>query len=398
MPPKSKLKQRRVVMQKTKQIMYDSFRKEKDTKKLRRMTNYAIWVPFYLAFGVMFAAILIGWFLHHKAVSTGKEIKAPANIGIRGRSGGDPFTPIWGKTSLIKKIDVPKVSWGKENQTIILAQGDKSIPVENFSVSSETKVYTYEEELPAWKKNAVSVEFQLPMIAIVIDDLGLNRKMTKEVIHLPAPLTTSFLAYADDLEKQTAIAAKAGHELLVHVPMEPLNNNPGPGALLLGMSSEEIRERLDFMLSSFPGYVGINNHMGSKFTADRKSMEVVLDEIDKKGLLFLDSLTSKDSAAKKVAQEKKMPYAVRNVFLDNAKEAKKVRKQLALLEKIARRNGVAVGIGHPHKSTVEALQQWIPEARAKGFSIVPISAVVGYLQEEQKEEKRIYEAVNHEEE
>ena len=234
--------------------------------------------------------------------------------------------------------------------------------------------------LPSWLEYAVSIpdiEEEAPMIAIVIDDLGLNKKMTKAVLSLPAPITAAFLAYADDLPDQTEQARQKGHELLLHMPMEPVNPrfNPGPDALRTEMSAEEIEQNLDAMLESFSGYVGINNHMGSKFTSDRKASAVVIKKLKEEGLLFLDSLTSGKSAAWKLARDEHVPYAVRDVFLDNSQNEKDIMKQLDLLENYALKRHMAVAIGHPHATTVNALKKWIPKAKEKGFVFVPISMI-----------------------
>ncbi|MBR1777281.1 MAG: divergent polysaccharide deacetylase family protein [Alphaproteobacteria bacterium] len=215
------------------------------------------------------------------------------------------------------------------------------------------------------------------MIAIVIDDLGVNRSMTRAVLSLPAPITASFLAYADDLQKQAETAQSKGHELLLHAPMEPINSHfdPGTNALRSDMSEEEILQKLDLMLSSFTGYVGLNNHMGSKFTANKRAVSIVINELKKRGLLFLDSLTSADSVAWKSARDKHVPYAVRDVFLDNSLDEADIMAQLSLLEKRALKHHTAVGIGHPHKATVKALKKWIPQARKKGLVFVPISMI-----------------------
>ena len=234
--------------------------------------------------------------------------------------------------------------------------------------------------LPPWLKYAVSVpemEEDAPMIAIVIDDLGLNKTMTNAVLSLPAPITASFLSYAKDLPYQTEQARLKGHELLLHTPMEPVNPrfNPGPDALRSDMSAEEIMEKLEDMLASFDGYVGINNHMGSKFTSDKQSISVVTEELEKRGLLLLDSLTSGNSAAWKSARDRHVPYAVRDIFLDNSQNEEDVMKQLLLLEKHALKRRTAVAIGHPHLTTINALKKWIPKAKEKGFVFVPISMI-----------------------
>ncbi len=120
-----------------------------------------------------------------------------------------------------------------------------------------------------------------PMIALVIDDMGVDRKRSARVIGFKGPLTLSFLAYADDLGTQTAAAAAAGHELLVHLSMEPdsATVDPGPHVLMSGLEPGELRRRLRWGLSRFEAYVGVNNHMGSRFTADAAGMTVVMEEL-----------------------------------------------------------------------------------------------------------------------
>lgn len=253
-----------------------------------------------------------------------------------------------------------------------------------MNACAATKAVSEIDEAPAWIKNAVAVDNideASPKIALVIDDLGVNRKMTRQVIALPAPLTASFLSYADDLPAQTELARLAGHELLVHTPMEPVDSrfDAGPDALRTDMTPDEIRENLSVMLDAFSGYVGINNHMGSKFTSAETDMHIVMDEINRRGLLFLDSLTSGRSTAAAVARQTGTPFAVRNVFLDNARTEADILRQLSLLERHARRHGFAVGIGHPHKATVNALDKWIPAAKRRGVVFVPVSAIALYM-------------------
>ena len=244
------------------------------------------------------------------------------------------------------------------------------------------------QKQPRWLKYAVPVPDDIPedapMIAVVIDDLGVNRKMTDAALSLPAPITASFLSYAEDLEEQTDYARELGHELLLHTPMEPVDRRfyPGPDALKTEMSAKEIRENLIMMLDAFDGYVGINNHMGSKFTSDGRCVSAIMEELEKRDLLFLDSLTSSKSVAWKQAQKHHIPYAVRDVFLDNSLNRADIMEQLYLLERKAVKNHIAVAIGHPHKETVQALAEWIPDAKARGFVFVPVSMVAIIRQSE----------------
>jgi polysaccharide deacetylase 2 family uncharacterized protein YibQ len=234
--------------------------------------------------------------------------------------------------------------------------------------------------IPAWIRNAVPAPSRngRPRIAVVIDDLGLDRARSARAIALPAPLTLAFLPYAMDLGSQTEAARKAGHELLVHVPMEPIgkNNDAGPSPLDIGMSAEAVLQRLRWDLSRFDGYVGIDNHMGSRFTADADALQPVMQELRDRGLLFIDSRTVPHSAGGTVAARYGVPHAGRDVFLDDEISSPAITAQLAELERVARHSGSAIAIGHPHDATLDALKTWLRDAPSKGFVLVPVSAIV----------------------
>ena len=233
---------------------------------------------------------------------------------------------------------------------------------------------------PAWLRYAVAPPAALgrPHIAIVIDDLGLDRRRTERTIGLPAPLTLSFLGYANDLPQLAEEGHRAGHELLVHVPMEPISRSEdmGPNGLAVGLGEDEVLRRLRWNLSRVDGYVGINNHMGSRFTASAESMAPVMAELKARGLLFLDSRTIGRSAGVELARHYGVPHAARDVFLDNEVSAPAIVTQLAEVEAIARKNGSAVAIGHPHDATIAELARWIEQLPKKGFILVPLSTIV----------------------
>lgn len=217
-----------------------------------------------------------------------------------------------------------------------------------------------------------------PRLAVVIDDAGLDHHRTARIIALPGPLTISFLTYGEGLAPQVRAASAAGHELMVHVAMEAMSRSmdPGPDVLLRDIEPDEILARLTRVLGKFEGYVGINNHMGSLFTADRPAMQVMLGEIKRRGLLFLDSRTGPNTVGGEVSRGLQLPFAERDVFLDNEPTTGAVGRQLAELERIARARGAAVAIGHPRDGTIDALARWIPDAKARGFVFVPVTAIV----------------------
>jgi polysaccharide deacetylase 2 family uncharacterized protein YibQ len=239
---------------------------------------------------------------------------------------------------------------------------------------------TPNSKVPEWRRLALAAPAANghPMIAVIIDDMGLDRRRSQEVLDLPGPLTISFMSYAQDMNRQLADARAHGHEIMMHVPMEPLDGrmDPGPGVLTVKLSQAEVRKTLDADLAKFGGYVGINNHMGSRFTADAAGMEVVMQDLRERGLLFIDSLTTDKSVGLAEARRYGVASAGRNVFLDDAGDLISVEFELGKLEEVARTKGNAIAIGHPRDATIKALSEWLPKAKAKGFVLVPVTAVV----------------------
>jgi polysaccharide deacetylase 2 family uncharacterized protein YibQ len=233
---------------------------------------------------------------------------------------------------------------------------------------------------PAWRRNALpeGATAGQPMIAIVIDDMGLDRKRSAEVMTLPGPLTLSFMTYAEDLAKQTAIGRAHGDEIMLHMPMEPQARHvdPGPNALVTGLDDAELKRRVIWGLNRIDGIVGVNNHMGSRFTESQPGMTIVLEQLRERGLFFLDSRTTPRSVGLATARQMGVPSVGRDVFLDNFMTDPEVARELVETEAVARRNGVAIAIGHPHDATIAELRQWLPTVAAKGFKLVPVSAIV----------------------
>ncbi len=195
---------------------------------------------------------------------------------------------------------------------------------------------------------------------------------------MKGPLTLAYLPYANGLRERTKRAANNGHELMVHMPMEAMNTklDGGPKVLRTTTSDQEFLEILDWGLSQFDGYVGINNHMGSRLTKDSNSMNKLMSIIKDRGIYFIDSKTIGSSVAGETAAEYGVPYAVRDVFLDHEISKGFVRGALKKLEGIAKKKGYAIAIGHPHKETIEVLKEWIPTLSDKGLTLVPASDVI----------------------
>lgn len=215
-------------------------------------------------------------------------------------------------------------------------------------------------------------------IVIIIDDMGMDRKRSQRTVDLPGPLTLAFLPYAPKLDDITQAATAKGHELIIHMPMEPMDSNLNPGSIALksGMSDADIDAMLEKAFASFKGYVGLNNHMGSRLTKDKRAMQRVMAKLKERGLLFVDSKTIGSSVASQSAAEAGLRYGDRDVFLDHQDTPAFVHAALRQTERVASKKGYAIAIGHPKDSTINALKEWLPGLKARGFELVPVSAVV----------------------
>lgn len=219
-----------------------------------------------------------------------------------------------------------------------------------------------------------------PVIAVVIDDMGISQRRTADIAKLKAPLTTAFLTYGTNLQKQVDNSVKAGHEIMIHVPMEPQRKiDIAPDTLTTEMSSEELEKNFTIMLDKFHNIKGVNNHMGSKLTEDEPRMEVIMKLLKKRNLFFLDSKTSAHSRAEEAARRIKVDYAHRHVFLDNTNDKDYILKQLGQAERLAFKNGYAIAIGHPKSQTYEALKDWLGQLPEKKIKLVHLSEIIQKL-------------------
>jgi uncharacterized protein len=214
-----------------------------------------------------------------------------------------------------------------------------------------------------------------PVIAICIDDLGEDLAGTDKAMALPRAVALSFLPYADTTPFLAEAAARRGHLVLAHVPMQAVGGeNPGPMTLKSGMAADEIARRLGWSLSRVPGLVGINNHEGSRFTADAAGLQPVMATLKTRHLFFLDSRTGPDSQAEAVARAAGVTTAGRDIFLDDDQSAAAVSAELEMLAREAKRTGVAIAIGHPHDVTLKLLAAWL--AKDHGVTLVPLDEAI----------------------
>jgi len=217
---------------------------------------------------------------------------------------------------------------------------------------------------------------EYPKVAIVIDDMGQDLGKLNQLFQLHEPITIAVIPNLRYSRETADRASNQGLEVLLHLPMEPKDlkdNNPGKGALFTRMTQDEIRNTVEKDLKTVPHAIGVNNHMGSKFTENEASMRTVLLFVKKKDMFFLDSRTTSHSVGEKVAREMGVRNAGRDVFLDNTRENKYIKGQISELISIAHKRGKAIAIGHPYPETIEALRETISKLNNSGIKVVKLS-------------------------
>lgn len=218
-----------------------------------------------------------------------------------------------------------------------------------------------------------------PRAAIVIDDLGQSFSHLEHLVSLDIPLSIAVIPGLPASTRTVNEASRLGIEMLLHQPMEPHEEggkNPGEGVLLTSMTTEDLRARVRASLAAVPGAIGVNNHMGSRFTEDAAGLGALMAELKVHGLFWLDSRTTAQTRGVEVAHAMGVPALERDIFIDAEVNADFIRRQLRRLLEMARVRGTAVGIGHPHAETIAALRELRAELLASGVTLVPVSALV----------------------
>jgi polysaccharide deacetylase 2 family uncharacterized protein YibQ len=215
---------------------------------------------------------------------------------------------------------------------------------------------------------SADVSESLPKVAIIIDDVGFDADLGRSFLDLKPLLTFSVLPTAPYGQAIARQALGKGAEVLLHLPMEPKESNgegPGAGALLVRMGEEEFVETLKGHLSKIPGIKGVNNHMGSLLTEREDKMTLLFRELKKRRLFFVDSRTTPETVASRVAAEMKVPVASRSVFLDHDLSLEAMKIQWDRIPGLAKEQGYAVVIAHPHRETLGFLKEHLKGLRSE---------------------------------
>jgi hypothetical protein len=218
-----------------------------------------------------------------------------------------------------------------------------------------------------------------PKIALVIDDLGGENHLSRELLLLDAPVTFSILPLRTYSRHLAAEAPRKGKEVILHLPMEPHGYpkiKPGEGALLKKMNEEELLRQLAGDIDSVPNIKGVSNHEGSRLMEDSEKMKIILSELKRRGLFFLDSRTTPRTVGLQTAKSIGLKAMERTVFIDHNLREDEIREKLEQLTRSALSRGFAIGIGHPHAITIQSIREMLPRAKGKGIEIVPLSALM----------------------
>ncbi|MDZ4735926.1 MAG: divergent polysaccharide deacetylase family protein [Rhodospirillaceae bacterium] len=220
-----------------------------------------------------------------------------------------------------------------------------------------------------------------PRIAIVFTSLGLSDAAGDAIIaNMPPGVTLAFSPYSRKLTDWIERAREDGHEVLIELPMEPLNypdDDPGPLALLSTLPVQDNITRMDGILARADGVVGVAVHMGSRFTTSSELMRPILEALGERGYLYVDNGAAPFSVLPTLSQEIAVPMAINNHYIDREASRIAIDGRLQQIERIARSEGAAVAFASPYPITIERLAAWIPTLEAKGFVLAPITAVVG---------------------
>ncbi len=218
-----------------------------------------------------------------------------------------------------------------------------------------------------------------PKIALVIDDLGGERLVARELLEWDLPLTFSILPFTPHAKIIAREAHRKGKEVIVHVPMEPHGYpkiRPGEGVLLREMDEAKLLGQLSKDLEAVPYVKGVSNHMGSRLMEDPERMKIIFSELKRRGLFFLDSRTTPQTVGLQVAQSVGLKAMERTLFIDHSLNEEDIKQKIEKLIQLSLSNGKAIGIGHPHSSTIRSLKEMIPKMKEKGIEVVPLSVVM----------------------
>tara|TARA_R110002096_G_scaffold257381_1_gene450974 strand:+ start:327658 stop:328836 length:1179 start_codon:yes stop_codon:yes gene_type:complete len=308
-----------------------------------------------------------------------EELDEPQQTNTDTQSADRPEKVAVQPSTTIPQPTVSAASQRLENTQSPLTQA----PNENLLIRGDNglKPALGPDGLIAWKEYArpFAGSEDAPRIAILITDIGLNSRGSNAAIDtLPGQIDLALSPYGRNLQSWMDKARAKGHEGFLMLPTEPLNypdNDPGPHTLIADTSPSNNLVKLDWLLSQVTGYVGVVNHMGSKFTASEEALTPVLTDLQSRGLMLVDSRSTRFSMAARVARNLNMPRAINDRYIDNVITSEEIQKQLAELEITANTFGAALGLARATPLSINEIAAWAETLAEKGIELVPVTAI-----------------------
>lgn len=254
------------------------------------------------------------------------------------------------------------------------SQKSESLHLEVKVLDRITHQLTLVSSIPSTLKTVLH-----PKVAIVIDDIGGEDKISQELLRWDLPITFAILPFTPFSKMLAGEAHRQGKEVILHLPMEPRGYpqiRPGEGVLLKEMDEARLLRQLSKDIEAVPYITGVSNHMGSRLMEDSEKMKIIFSELKRRGLFFLDSRTTPQTIGLQVAQSVGLKAMERSVFIDHSSTEEDIKRQLEQLIELSLSKGKAIGIGHPHPSTLKYIKEMIPKMKEKGIEVVPLSEVM----------------------
>ena len=273
---------------------------------------------------------------------------------------------------------LPILNTESPQQKTVQVSIDKNILTEGNHEPQSTQE---QEGFIAWKEYAQPFigSKDLPRITIIITDIGLNLNNSNEAINiLPEQVGLALSPYARNIQSWMDRVRKTGHEGFLMIPTEPLSypsNDPGPHTLMTNDDPIDNLAKLDWLLNQVTGYVGVINHMGSKFTTEEEALTPILTELQNKNLMFIDSRSTRFSVASQIAQNLGMPSAKNDRYIDNVLTKVEIQKHLDELEKTAVKLGTALGLARAVPLSINEISEWADTLANTGIELVPVTAI-----------------------
>ncbi|MCC3861639.1 divergent polysaccharide deacetylase family protein [Pseudemcibacter aquimaris] len=351
--------------------------------ELKSSTKRRALSPLMVAWGIVLISLglAVGWVILSEPPETVSDTPTTSSVATDEPSSDPAITDE--PPAMSEPASTPVTETPANNPMLATQSPLPPVPNQNLLVAGDNglKPALGPDGLVVWKEYARPFEGaeERPRIAILVTDVGLNSKSSQAAIdNLPGQVDLAFSPYGRNLQDWMDKSRNRGHEGFLMIPTEPLNypdSDPGPHTLVADMSERENMSRLDWILSQVTGYVGVVNHMGSKFTASEEDMTPVITDLASRGLMLVDARSTRFSMAARLARRTGMPRAMNDRYIDNNLTPSNIQNELAELEKTANTFGAALGMARALPITINEIAEWSKTLEQKGIDLVPVTAI-----------------------